>query len=102
MYSSGRGVALDRAEAVRSYRKAADLGLASAQYELGVAHSSRLGVPQDLAAAYEWMDLAVFRARGPVREKYSAAREALPAQMTTAQLAEGQRRAAEWKANWAH
>jgi TPR repeat protein len=102
MYSIGQGVARNQDEAARWYRKAADLGLASAQYELGVAYSSGLGVPQGLAAAYEWMDLAVFRARGPVRERYSAARDALSAQMTTAQLAEGQRRAAEWKAKWAH
>jgi Sel1 repeat len=93
LYDYRGGLPIDHQEAARWYRKAADLGLASAQYELGVAYSSGLGVSQDLAAAHEWMDLAVFRARGPVRERYSAARDALPAQMTTAQLTEGQRRA---------
>jgi TPR repeat protein len=102
MYASGRGVARDPAEAARCYCRAADLGLASAQYELGTAYASGLGVPQGPAAAYEWMDLAVFRARGPIREKYSAARDALSAQMTPEQLAAAQRLAAERKANGAH
>ncbi len=100
MYASGRGVAHDQSEAARWYRKAADLGLASAQYELSLAYSSGLGVPPDQVAAYEWMDLAVFRARGPIREKYSAARDALTARMTPEQLAEARRRAGEWKAKW--
>ena len=102
MYANGRGVARDRAEAARWYRKAADLGLASAQYELSLAYSSGLGVPPDQVAAYEWMDLAVFRAHGPIREKYSAARDALTARMPPEQLAEAMRRAEEWKAKWAH
>jgi TPR repeat protein len=94
-------VARDAAEAVRWYRKAADLGLASAQYELSLAYSSGMGVPKDQVAAYGWMDLAVFRARGPIREKYSAARDALTARMTPEQLAEAKRRVDEWKAKWA-
>jgi len=81
---------------------AADLGLASAQYALSLAYSSGLGVPPDQVAAYEWMDLAVFRARGPIREKYSAARDALTAGMTPEQLAEARRRAGEWKTKWPH
>jgi len=88
------------AEAARWYRSAADLGLASAQCELSVAYSSGVGVPADPVAAYQWMDLAVFRARGQVREKYSVARDALAARMTPEQLAEAKRRANEWKAKW--
>jgi TPR repeat protein len=95
-------VAHDPAEAARWYRKAADLGLASAQYELSLAYSSGAGVPADPVAAYEWMDLAVFRAHGSVRDKYSAARNALGARMSGQQLAEAKRLAADWKATWPH
>jgi hypothetical protein len=100
MYASGRGVARDLAEAIRWYRKAADLGLASAQYELSQAYSSGAGVPADPVAAYEWMDLAAFRARGAIRDKYSSARDALATRMTPKQLAEAKARADEWKAKW--
>jgi TPR repeat protein len=100
LYASGRGVTRDPSEAARWYRKAADLGLASAQYELSLAYSSGTGVAPDPVAAYEWMDLAVFRAHGSIREKYSAARNALGARMTPEQLAEAKRRAGEWKAKW--
>jgi TPR repeat protein len=95
-------VAHDPAEAARWYRKAADLGLASAQYELSRAYSSGAGVTADPVAAYEWMEVAVFRAKGSVREKYSAARDALGARMSGEQLAEAKRLSAEWKAKWAH
>src|SRR5437660_1442691 len=102
LYDYGGGVPIDHQEAAGWYRKAADLGLASAQYALSLAYSSGLGVPPDQVAAYEWMDLAVFRARGPIREKYSAARDALTAGMTPEQLAEARRRAGEWKTKWPH
>jgi TPR repeat protein len=102
LYAGGQGVARDRAEAARWYRKAADLGLATAQYELSRAYSSGAGVTADPVAAYEWMDIAVFRANGSVREKYSAARDALGGRMSSEQLAEAKRLAGEWKAKWAH
>jgi TPR repeat protein len=69
---------------------------------LSLAYSAGLGVPQDAVAAYEWMDLAVFRARGPVRERYSAERDALASRMTPQQVADAQRRAAAWKAARPH
>jgi hypothetical protein len=53
-------------------------------------------------AAYEWMNVAVFRANGSVREKYSAARDALGARMSGEQLAEAKRLSADWKAKWPH
>ena len=55
-------------------------------------------MPADPVAAYEWMDLAVFRAHGSIRDKYSAARDALGARMSPEQLTEAKRLSAEWKA----
>ena len=58
MYSNGRGVPQDRAEAVRWYRLAADQGLARAQNFLGGMYSTGRGVPQDYAEAIHWYRLA--------------------------------------------
>jgi len=100
LYATGRGVARDQAEAARWYHKAADLGLATAQFELSLAYSRGEGVAKDPVVAYEWMDLAVFRALGAAKEKYSAARDALGRGMTAEQMAEAKRRVEEWKTKW--
>jgi TPR repeat protein len=54
MYAFGRGVPQDDAEAVSWYRKAAELGNASAQFNLGVMYHFGQGVPQDGAEAVSW------------------------------------------------
>ena len=54
MYQNGNGVPKDPAEAVRSYRKAADGGVAKAQYALGVMYQQGWGVGQDPAEAAKW------------------------------------------------
>jgi TPR repeat protein len=54
MFSQGRGVPQDYAEAVRWYRKAADQGYAKAQYNLGNMYWYGRGVPQDSAQAERW------------------------------------------------
>ena len=54
MYQNGNGVPKDFAEAVRSYRKAADGGVAKAQYALGVMYQQGWGVGQDPAEAAKW------------------------------------------------
>ena len=51
MYQAGQGVPQDYGEAVRWHRKAAEQGLASAQYSLGVTYSQGGGVAQDDAEA---------------------------------------------------
>ena len=57
-YSSGEGVAQDKAEAVRLYRLAAAQGLAGAQYTLGDKFSKGVGVAQDHAEAVRLYRLA--------------------------------------------
>lgn len=54
MYQNGNGVPKDSAEAVRSYRKAADGGVAKAQYALGVMYQQGWGVGQDPTEAAQW------------------------------------------------
>jgi len=54
MYANGRGVPQDAAEAVKWYRKAADQGDATGQYNLGWMYANGRGVPQDDAEAVKW------------------------------------------------
>ena len=55
MYSKGEGVKQDYFEAAKWYRKAAEQGYASAQYNLGVMYANGYGVPQDKNLAKEWI-----------------------------------------------
>jgi hypothetical protein len=58
MYENGRGVAKDKAEAVRLYRLAADQGHATAQYNLGWMFENGRGVAKDKAEAVRLYRLA--------------------------------------------
>jgi len=51
MYYAGQGVPQDSAEAVKWYRKAAEQGLPSAQFNLGLMYDKRQGVPQNFVEA---------------------------------------------------
>ncbi|MCZ8135513.1 MAG: tetratricopeptide repeat protein [Porphyrobacter sp.] len=53
-YYYGQGVSKDYATAASWYQKAADQGLANAQYNLGVMYEGGQGVPQDYATAVSW------------------------------------------------
>ena len=98
MYSKGRGVPQDYAEAVKWSRKAADQGHAGAQFNLGVMYHNGWGVPQDYVEAHMWYNLAASRfPAGEARDRFAKARDDLAARMTPAQIAEAQRLAREWK-----
>ena len=56
--AEGHGVANDMVEAVRWYQKAADGGLAIAQYNLGVCYKNGNGVTCDMSAALHWLRAA--------------------------------------------
>ncbi len=53
-YETGSGVAVDAAEAVRWYRKAAEQGDPPAQAAMGELYVRGFGVPQDYAMAADW------------------------------------------------
>jgi hypothetical protein len=54
MYDNGKGVQQDHAKAVLWYRKAAEKGLAGAQYNLGLIYDHGDGITQDNAEAIYW------------------------------------------------
>jgi hypothetical protein len=53
-YAYGFGVPDDSEEAVKWYRKAADMGDAYAMYRLGIAYDCGNGFPEDREAALQW------------------------------------------------
>jgi len=54
MHQNGWGVPQNLTEAVKWYRKAAEQGAASAQYNLGFMYLNGQGVPQNYAEAEKW------------------------------------------------
>ena len=94
MYSHGRGVPQDDQEAVKWYRRAAEQGEDSAQYNLASMYVSGNGVPQDYVFAHMWANLAASQGGEGAGEK----RDAIAKFMTPQQIAEAQRLAREWKA----
>ena len=98
LYAQGHGVPQDYAEAVNWYRKAADQGSPKAQLGLGLMFAQGHGVPQDYAQAYQWFNLAASRAKDA--ETQNAAthnRDVVAKRLTSAQIAEAQKMAREWK-----
>ena len=53
-YFDGKGVAKDKSEAVKWYRKAAEQGDAEAQYKLGGCYLDGEGVARDKTEALKW------------------------------------------------
>ena len=58
MFDQGRGVPKDATEAARWYRKAAEQGNTSAQFNMGLSYDNGTGVPKDVAEAIRWYRLA--------------------------------------------
>ena len=58
MHRKGLGVRQDSAGAAKWLRKSADLGLASAQTNIGAMYALGEGVPQSRAEAIKWTRLA--------------------------------------------
>jgi uncharacterized protein len=95
MYANGHGVPQNYEQALFWYREAADQGYAYAQDEVGSMYAKGQGVPQNYEQAYIWFDLAASREGGatiPIKN-----RDEVAAKMTSAQIAEAQRLAREWK-----
>ena len=94
MYFNGKGVPQDYAEALKWYRMAAEQGNAEAQRNLGNRYATGQGVPQqDYVLAHMWCNLAA--AQGD--ESAIKCRDLFAESMTSAQIAEAQRLAREWK-----
>ena len=100
-YENGFGVPQNYIAAVDLYRQAAELGDAFAQSRLGLSYDKGHGVPIDLILSYKWLDIATARASRRDRAFYQRLRDAVAEKMSLPQVAEGQRLALIWAANWA-
>jgi hypothetical protein len=89
----GQGVEKDEAEAVKWYRKAAEQNNAGAQNNLGSRYANGQGVEKDLVEAYKWTLLAVGQGNENAKEHMTP----LQRSMTPEQIAEGKRRANDWR-----
>ena len=90
-YELGEGVLEDDEEAVKWFRKAAELGDEVAMYNLGVMYAKGDGVIQDDVEAYAWLNVAA--AKGLKRAAED--RDHRKKSMTPEQIAEGQKRSRE-------
>ncbi len=88
---TGQGVPKDNSVAVTFHRRAAEQDFALAQFELGKAYYNGEGIARDYVSARMWLALAA--AGG--NEDAAKSLNVIDAQMTPAQIAEAQRRAAE-------
>jgi hypothetical protein len=91
IYEKGQGVKQSDQEAVKWYRKAAGQGNAEGQVFLGGMYFN--AVPQDNVRAYLWFDLAVqeYLRQGGKNLETEQRRDAIGAQLTSAQIAAIQR-----------
>ena len=97
-YAEGQGVPQDYSQTVAWHQKSADQGYARAQHDLGVSYRDGQGVAQDYVEAHKWLTLAAARTVADLQSTYTEDRDALAKLMTPAQLAEAQKRAADWQA----
>jgi uncharacterized protein len=91
LYYQGQGVPQDYKEAVKCFTKAAEQGDAMAQHNLGVMYYKGQGAAKDYVEAYKWAFIAGLNGRDVAGLKH-----ALFAEMTPAQIDEGQKRANEF------
>ena len=102
----GKGVPQDFTQAAAWYRKLADQGQSSGQFNLGNMYEEGVGVPQDYVEAYKWHSLAAAHApsddfgEGWDWPEELERCETLAQKMTPQQVAEAQKRASEWLADF--
>lgn len=74
-------------------RRAAEQGVAEAQFNLGLMYAKGQGVSQDYVAARMFLNLAGAKGNEDARKT----RDLIATKMTAAQISEAQRRAQEWQ-----
>ena len=90
MYEKGRGVRQDHSTALTWFRKAAAQGYAGPQNNLGLIYERGRGVRKDTVRALMWYTVAAVLLTGDERNTAVKRRDYLTAQMTAAQIAQGQ------------
>jgi uncharacterized protein len=93
IYSSGREIAQDYVEAAKWFHRAAEQGNFIGQHQFANCCYFGRGVPVDYVEAYKWYNLAA--AQG-VDDEANQNREIISRKMTPEQIAEAQRRSAEF------
>jgi TPR repeat protein len=93
MYQQGLGVDKSATEAAAHFQQAADQGYSKAQGNLGILYAQGEGVAQDSVQAYVWLTLAASGGDPAMLQD----RDLVARKMTPAQLADAQKRAAEWQ-----
>ena len=88
-YENGRGV-----EAAKWYRKAAEQNDVDAQYNLGMCYERAEAGTEDWAEVYKWLSLAGSQGHEGAKNFMTVLESKL---MTPKQIAEGQKRAREFK-----
>ena len=101
-YLLGHGVPKNEVEAVKWFRKAAEQGMGAAQNDLGTCYLFGTGVIKDYVEAYKWILLGASTASTGCNDldKKRANVRILEAHMSPGQIAEGKRRARNFKAHW--
>jgi len=98
LYDFEKGVPQDFAKARQWYEKAAAQGHAGAQNNLGRLYEFGHGVMQDSVRAYMWYSVAAANSTGDAHKDVAAEnREEIAGRMTSAEIAEAQKLAREWK-----
>ena len=100
MYDLGRGTPQSYIEAVKWYSLAANQGVAIAQFKLGVMYNDGQGVAQDYIHAHMWFSLAALQfpaSETENRDEAVKARDFVASKLTSAEIAEAQKLAREWK-----
>jgi len=92
-YAQGDGTAKNPQEAGRWFLKAAQLGLADAQFDLAILYERGLGVPQNLTDAYRWYVIAAKSGDKESKDRV----DALSSQLTPEDRAAAETAAAEFK-----
>src|SRR6266576_132424 len=94
-YDKGEGVVKNHAEAAKWYRKAAEQNYVDAQFNLGMCYEEADAGTEDWAEVYKWLSLAAMQGHEGAKKFMTAALESKL--MTSEQIAEGQKRAREFK-----
>lgn len=94
---AGSGTKIDRVEALKWYRAAAQQNNAASQLQLGNKYARGEGVVEDFVKAYMWLTLAGAsgNANDETRDRAEQRRRLLAERMTSEQVTQAQRAAAE-------
>ena len=86
-FANGDGVTRDYVEAAKWYRRAAEQGVAFAQFNLGVRYVNGQGVARDPVQAYRWFSVAAQSLLGREADTARQARDSVKAKLNPEQLA---------------